>query len=167
MKQAIDEALALLPSRIGMASAQSARIILATIALQESEGKYRRQHGNGPARSLWQGELGGGMVHGVRTHAATRDAAAGLYKVRGVEPNDRAIWNAIEKDDVLAAGLARLLLYSDPLALPDVGKIDEAWKLYLRTWRPGAYTRGTEAYKEQLRKKFAENYKCAQQLLQP
>lgn len=77
------------------------------------------------------------MVAGVRTHAATRALAAELYAERGVVPNDAAIWNAIEHDDVLAAGLARLLLFSDPRPLPDVDNETGAWALYLRTWRPG------------------------------
>lgn len=168
MVKAINAALTLLPAKM---RSDTARLLLVAIALQESEGKYRRQLvGNpprptGPAKSLWQGEIGGGMVHGVRTHAATRKVAAALYKARGVEANDRDIWNAIEHDDVLAAGLARLLLYSDPLALPDVGDVEKAWRTYLRTWRPGAHTRGSDAQKAALRKKFGENYKCAMQQL--
>lgn len=165
---AINDALTLLPAKM---TSDAARLMLVAIALQESAGKHRRQLvGNpprptGPAKSLWQGEQGGGMVHGVRTHAATRAAAAALYKARGVPANDRAIWDAIEHDDVLAAGLARLLLYSDPQRLPAVGDAEGAWLLYLRTWRPGAYTRGDSKQREGLRKKFMENYKCAQQQL--
>jgi hypothetical protein len=55
----------------------------------------------------------------------------------------RAIWNAIENDDVLAAGLARLLLYTDPQRLPALGDREGAWQLYLRTWRPGKPHRRT------------------------
>jgi hypothetical protein len=48
------------------------------------------------------------------------------------------IWAALEKNDLLALVFARLLLYSDPAAMPAVGDYDEAWKLYaVRTWRPG------------------------------
>lgn len=70
-------------------------------------------------------------------HTATSTAAAALYQARGVPARDAAIWDAIENDDVLAAGLARLLLWSDPGRLPAVGDADAAWALYLRTWRPG------------------------------
>jgi len=77
------------------------------------------------------------MVHGVRLHPATSAAAARLYQARGVQARDVAIWDAIEHDDVLAAGLARLLLWSDSGRLPAVGDADAAWSLYLRTWRPG------------------------------
>ncbi|MNL86831.1 hypothetical protein D3C87_2157110 [compost metagenome] len=38
---------------------------------------------------------------------------------------------------MLAAGVARLLLWTDPKTLPSIGDVDAAWALYLRTWRPG------------------------------
>lgn len=144
--RAIDEALALLPA--GMDS-KEARLMLLAIGLQESRFKHRRQLvGNpprpvGPAKSFWQAERTGGMVRGVRTHAATKEYAADLYHYRGVEPTDPAVWNAIEHDDVLAAGLARLLLWTDPHRLPDIGDAQGAWDLYIRTWRPGKPHRGT------------------------
>ncbi|WP_338615704.1 hypothetical protein [Achromobacter sp. E1] len=136
----IDPALALLPA--GMDTPE-ARVMLLAIGLQESRFEHRRQLvGNpprptGPAKSFWQAEQGGGMVHGVRRHVATSAAAAHLYQARGVAARDAAIWDAIEHDDVLAAGLARLLLWSDPGRLPAVGDEQGAWNLYLRTWRPG------------------------------
>jgi hypothetical protein len=136
----LDPALALLPASM---DTPAARIMLLAIGLQESRFEYRRQLvGNlprptGPAKSFWQAEEGGGMVHGVRLHPATREAAAALYQARGVPARDAAIWDAIENDDVLAAGLARLLLWSDPGRLPAVGDAVGAWALYIRTWRPG------------------------------
>jgi hypothetical protein len=144
-----------------------ARLLLLAIGLQESRFEHRRQLvGNpprptGPAKSFWQAEQGGGMVHGVRLHATTRAAAAQLYQVRGVPARDAAIWDAIEHDDVLAAGLARLLLWSDPLPLPEVGAEESSWALYLRTWRPGAYARGTPAQRAELRAKWSRNYALA------
>ncbi|UAN03078.1 hypothetical protein [Achromobacter mucicolens] len=160
----IDPALALLPASM---DTPEARIMLLAIGLQESRFEHRRQLvGNpprsaGPAKSFWQGELGGGMVRGVRLHVATRAAAAELYRVRGVAPNDVAIWNAIEVDDVLAAGLARLLLWSDPKPIPAAGNEEGAWALYLRTWRPGAYERGTPGERVALRTKWAGYYAAA------
>lgn len=140
--QAIDPALKLLPKKL---DSERARVQLLAIGLQESEFKHRRQvimvNGKpkpiGPAKSFWQGERFGGMVHGVRTHPATRDMAKNLYIVRGVKSNDASIWNAIQYDDVLAAGLARLLLWTDTFPLPELGDSHKAWELYLRTWRPG------------------------------
>lgn len=140
IKTGIDPALALLPAKM---DTPPARVMLLAIGLQESRFEHRRQLvGNpprpaGPAKSFWQGEQGGGMVHGVRLHPATRAAAAALYQARGVPARDADIWHAIENDDVLAAGLARLLLWSDTGHLPAVGDADAAWALYRRTWRPG------------------------------
>ncbi|GFN25502.1 hypothetical protein ADE_12000 [Achromobacter denitrificans] len=161
IRTAIDPALALLPARM---DTPAARIMLLATGLQESKFKDRRQLvGNpprpvGPAKSFWQAEQGGGMVHGVRLHAATRAAAAQLYQARGVPARDAAIWDAVEHDDVLAAGLARLLLWSDPGRLPAVSDAEGAWALYLRTWRPGAYARGTPTQRAELRAKWAGNH---------
>lgn len=160
----IDPALALLPAKM---DTPEARLLLLAIGLQESRFEHRRQLvGNpprptGPAKSFWQAEQGGGMVHGVRLHDATRAAAAQLYQARCVPARDAAIWDAIERDDVLAAGLARLLLWSDPLPLPEVGAEEDSWALYLRTWRPGAYARGTPAKRAELRAKWSRNYTLA------
>lgn len=160
-KTGIAPSMALLP--IGMDSAK-ARVMLLAIGLQESRFEHRRQLvGNppqpvGPAKSFWQGEQGGGMVHGVRMHANSRKSAATLYAARGVSPDDSTIWNAIEQDDVLAAGLARLLLWTDPLPLPDVSDEAAAWQLYLRTWRPGAWERGNSQQRAALRAKWARNH---------
>lgn len=160
-KTGISPAMALLP--IGLDSAK-ARVMLLAIGLQESRFEHRRQLvGNppqptGPAKSFWQGEQGGGMVHGVRLHADSCKPAATLYAARGVPQNDAAIWNAIEHDDVLAAGLARLLLWTDPLPLPAVNDEAAAWQLYLRTWRPGAWERGNSQQRADLRAKWARNH---------
>ena len=155
--QAITPALALLPARM---SSPEAEVMLLAIGLQESELKHRRQHGNGPARSLWQAEQGGGMVAGLLGfhNQDVQDLARGLCAVRGVPAQPRAVWEAIEHDDVLAAGLARLLLFTDPAKLPGLGDEEGAWQLYLRTWRPGAFTRGTATKRAELRHKWAKNY---------
>ena len=161
VRTAVNPALALLPAKM---DTPAARVQMLATGLQESRFVDRRQlvgsppRPAGPAKSFWQAERGGGMVHGVRLHAATSAAAAHLYQVRGVPARDAAIWDAIEHDDVLAAGLARLLLWSDPGRLPKVGDADGAWSLYLRTWRPGAYERGTPEKRAALRRKWAGNY---------
>ncbi|AXF52874.1 MAG: hypothetical protein [Bacteriophage sp.] len=134
---------------IGIKPSKESTVMLLAIGLQESRFVHRRQLvGNppqptGPAKSFWQAEQGGGMVHGVRRHADTSQMAAELCKARKVSPNDRSVWDAIENDDVLAAGLARLLLWTDPKRLPALGDAEGAWQLYLRTWRPGKPHRGT------------------------
>ncbi|MDV5861979.1 hypothetical protein QM298_13940 [Pseudomonas mendocina] len=147
-ERAITPALALLPARM---SSPEAEVMLLAIGLQESRFQHRRQlvgsppRPTGPAKSFWQAEQGGGMVTGLlRYHDdRVRDLAVGLCAVRGVDQSPRAVWDAIERDDVLAAGLARLLLWTDPARLPALGDADGAWQLYERTWRPGKPHRST------------------------
>lgn len=135
---AIEPALSILPP--GMDSPQ-ARVMLLAIGMQESHFEYRRQMGNGPARSYWQFEEGTrssrGGVYGVYLHDASRYWLDRLCAARGVQFLPSSIYRAIETDDVLAAGVARLLLFTDPLRLPATDDADGAWGLYLRTWRPG------------------------------
>lgn len=145
-ERGIDPALKLLPCKL---DSPEARVMLLAIGLQESDFRDRRQLvtvrrdgkrvtvPEGPAKSFWQGEASGGMVHYVPLHEATKDLAAYVCQVRHVPLNDIAVWNAIENDDVLAAALARLLLYSDPYPLPALGRRGAAWDYYKRTWRPG------------------------------
>ncbi|MGE8617616.1 MAG: hypothetical protein ACN6O0_07325, partial [Achromobacter spanius] len=119
---AITPALALLPARMDTAEA---RVMLLAIALQESRFVHRRQIG-GPARGFWQFEKGSrasrGGVWGVFLHAASRDHLPALCKARSVACDPDAIYAALEYDDVLAAGVARLLLWTDPKALPQIGE---------------------------------------------
>lgn len=169
IKSAVNPAMALLP--VDMDS-QGARVMLLAIGLQESRFEHRRQlvgsppRPVGPAKSFWQAEQGGGMVHGVRLHRSSRTPAAQLYVSRGVVPADVAIWNAIEQDDVLAAGLARLLLWTDPQPLPAEDDEEGAWQLYLRTWRPGAWERGNALQRADLRAKWRRNHGLARSALE-
>ncbi|MFY2611199.1 hypothetical protein, partial [Achromobacter ruhlandii] len=126
---AITPALALLPA--GM-DTPGARVMLLAIGLQESRFVHRRQIG-GPARGFWQFEKGSrasrGGVWGVFLHAASKGHLAALCEARSVACDPDAIYAALEYDDVLAAGVARLLLWTDPKALPAVGDADAAWAL--------------------------------------
>jgi hypothetical protein len=93
--------------------------------------------GDGPARGFWQFERGG-SVKGVMEHPATTAHAHKLAQERGVAWDRMAIWNALETDDVLAAGFARLNLWWCPGPLPAKDDVDGAWKLYADVaWRPG------------------------------
>lgn len=134
---AVSPALALLPTRM---DTPAARVMLLAIGLQESRFTHRQQIG-GPARGFWQFEKGTrasrGGVWGVFLHAASKGYLAALCKGRSVACDPDAIYSALEYDDVLAAGVARLLLWTDPKALPAIGDADAGWALYLRTWRPG------------------------------
>jgi len=113
-----------------------ARVQMLAIGLQESRFQYRRQMGNGPAMGYWQFERGGG-VRGALNHPTSRTKAKDLCAARHVTPEPMAAWLALEHDDVLAAGFARLLLLTDPRALPEVGNAQGAWDTYIRNWQPG------------------------------
>ena len=123
-------ALALLPAKMG---SKLARVMMLAIGLQESHFQYRRQI-NGPARGFWQFESGGG-VKGVMTHPSSINLAQAVCKARGVPFERQAVYDALENDDLLAACFARLLLWTDPKAMPD--NADDGWSLYTRVWRPG------------------------------
>lgn len=149
VQRAINEALAILPLAM---SSPEARVMLVAIGLQESRLQYRAQivagGGKGPARGLWQFERGTatsrGGIWGVFLHSATTAHLKHLCEARACEFEPRAIWDRIEKDDVLAAGLARLLLWTDTGALPKLNDREGAWRLYAeRTWRPGKPHRST------------------------
>jgi len=130
-ESAIGPAMKLLP--VGMDTPR-ARIHLLTTGLQESGLTQRVQMGGGPARGLLQFEQGGG-VRGVLEHPSTINLAAWACRARKVTPNARAVWEALETDDVLAMAFGRLLMWTDPYKLPSDAK--GGWDLYMRTWRPG------------------------------
>lgn len=136
---AIDPALALLPKHM---DSPQARVMLLSIGLQESRFEYRRQIGNGPARGFWQFEQNGG-VRGCVNHPASSGLLRQICVARGVAFEPRAIWSAMERDDVLAAAVARLLLYTDPRPLPAIDDAPGAWDCYYRNWRPGKPHRQT------------------------
>jgi len=143
--QILNPGLALLP--ISMDSTK-ARVMLLAIGLQESEFTHRAQvlngGGKGPARGFWQFERGGG-VKGIMGHHATTGHAHRICAERDVAWDPAVVWAKLETDDLLACCFARLLLFSDPHALPavdDVIDIDApedsaSWRYYVNNWRPG------------------------------
>lgn len=137
VESAVNPALALLPKHL---DSEKARVMLLAIGLQESRFEHRAQvvngGGKGPARGFWQFEEGGG-VRGVWRHHLSTDLARRLCHDRDCEFTTRAIWARLESDDVLAAGFARLLLWTDPKPLPSPQDPGGAWDYYLRNWRPG------------------------------
>lgn len=158
-EKAIRPALAALPVRM---RSREAVVMLLAIGLQESLFKYRRQMAGGPARGFWQFEKMGGVA-GVLQHLTTTALAAEICRTRGVAAVAGDVHAALEHDDVLAAAFARLLLWTDPKSLSALNDVEAAWQLYLRTWRPGAYTRGTAEQKAALRKKWGGYYAMAMQ----
>jgi hypothetical protein len=130
---AVEPALVLLPKAM---DTLPARALLLAIGLQESRLEFRRQHGDGPARGLWQFEQGGG-VKGIYEHDASALWTRALCNARNTAWAISSIWAALEYDDVLAAGCARLLLFTDPRPLPTLDDPGGAWDYYVRNWRPG------------------------------
>lgn len=124
---------------LGIPDTPEARRFLLAIALQESGAKHRRQvvaggQEAGPAVSYWQFEKGGGC-RGVLTHPASAKPAAALCALYDVSPTPDALWQAMQFQDVLAAGMARLLVYTLPAKLPENSVA--GWSQYVSAWRPG------------------------------
>lgn len=145
IRGAVSKAMGLLP---GPMNSPEARVMLYAIGLQESRFTSRRQlvgdppRPVGPAKGYWQFERGGGC-RGVVEHPASRYWMHRICAARNVPFTAAGVWDAVESDDVLAAAAARLLLFTDPRKLPEVGDAAGAWNLYIRTWRPGKPHRGT------------------------
>lgn len=130
-------ALATLPEQM---DSPKARLMLLAIALQESGLRAREQTG-GPARGLWQFERNG--VLAVMHHTRTAGVVFGWCTENGETYGSNSIYERLALDDELACVFARLLLWTDPRPLPEIGACMGAWNLYERCWRPGnpSYTR--------------------------
>lgn len=119
-------------------NSHQAQVMLVAIALQESAAKYRRQV-HGPARGYWQFEKYGGTA-GVMRHSSTGAYSIALMEELNFSPAtvDEA-WEALPYSEILAAGFARLLLWTDAKPLPAAypASEDAAWDYYIRNWRPG------------------------------
>lgn len=120
---------------------REALVMLLAIGLQESRFVHRRQI-RGPARGFWQFEAGGGTAGVLRFHSTRAIASEVAYQftkdIRSAVVNEK-----LAEDDVLACCFARLLLFTDPRALPALGDADAAWDYYIRNWRPGKPHRHT------------------------
>jgi hypothetical protein len=135
---------------------------LLAIGQQESLFVHRTQVG-GPAHGFWQFERAG--VRGVLEHKATRAYAIAACAIRDCLPTVEAVYRRVVEDDLLACSFARLNLWWDPKPLPAPGQSEAAFSLYIRTWRPGAYDRGTSADRAKLRAKWERNYLAAMEAL--
>lgn len=129
----VPAAYSLLPTI--MASDRATAMLLA-IGLQESRFKHRYQIPVAHARGFWQFEQAG--LHGVLEHSMTADHATNVCWQLGYRStNVEWLHPALQHNDVLACGLARLLLWTVPESLPGPEDADEAWEQYLSAWRPG------------------------------
>lgn len=130
---AINPALQILPAHM---DTPGARVMLLATGLQESDFQHRRQVGGGPGVSWWQFECRGGVV-GVFRHVASHQQMRELCHALDVPFDVVPVYEAMATNDVLAAGMARLLLWTDRRALPALGDQQTAWAYYKRNWNPG------------------------------
>lgn len=132
----------------GLVSTKPALQQLGTIAGQESNWTHRFQMVSGsrtaagPARGFWQFEQGallgssGSKQWGIMVHEKTGSRLRQVCDYLDVVFDPVTIHRALEGNDELAYVCARLLLLSDPKALP--ANSNEGWSCYNeRTWRPG------------------------------
>lgn len=153
---AIGAAYALMPD---LFTSTEATVMLLAIGLQESRFESRWQivdaynkNRMGPARGWWQFEAGGGVA-GVLRHKSSAYHAQTLCRIMKVKPSD--VYSVLHRADMdtLAAGFARLLLWTDARPLPKLGDAQGAWDYYIRNWQPGKPHRSTwdSYYQEALR----------------
>lgn len=116
-------------------SSPEASAILLSVGLQESGFGARVQHGNGPARSFWQFEKEG--VRGVLTHPSTSVYAHAVMELLQYQAVAAVAYEALANNDILACVFARLLLWTDPRAMPTASEASKGWNIYLAQWRPG------------------------------
>lgn len=128
---AIVPAMSLLPAKM---DSPAARALVLAICLQESDLRHRAQIG-GPARSYAMFELRSGALLDVLNKPSTREPARDLCAALDVEPTASAVYEAMQFNDVLAAGVTRLYLWTSPLPMPI--DLDLAYQFYLAVWRPG------------------------------
>jgi hypothetical protein len=127
-------------------SRAAARVFLTAVALQESGLDFRAQvvagdtTAAGPARGWWQFERP--TIGLMMRHAVSASRLLLLCRAAWVRYEADDIWRAIEGHDYLALGVARLLLLTDPKAVPVM--MEDAWACYAnRLWRPGKPHPGT------------------------
>lgn len=132
LTNAIRPAFALLEG-VGVHSDIKAELMVLAIAGQESSWGYRRQVG-GPARSFWQFERGGGVAG---LFSAAPKQLRFVCDENYIPFDPATVFEAMAWNDILAAAMARLLLWTDAAPLPEIGDVQGGWEMYLRNWKPG------------------------------
>lgn len=168
----VADVLAEMAARDGIPRSRAAAVMLVAISGQEAAWIHRDQVVTGkalgqigPATGLWQFERGGG-VRGVLEHPASAAVArrwCAQAGIKGLTPSPDAVWRRLVEDDRLACAFARLLLRTDPRTLPT--DVQAGFDYYLRNWRPGAWTNGTAAQREALRRKWGDRWAAAERVV--
>jgi hypothetical protein len=124
----VEPGLILLPDNM---TSDEARVMLLAIAGVESNWTARKQIPGGQALGKWQFQQDGTAGVLEKVPALARQ----VLDTCDVPVSEA--WQAIEYNDAVACAFARLLLWSDPAALPVVGDKSGAWAYYRRLWKPG------------------------------
>jgi hypothetical protein len=136
LSRVLDPSLDLASSLIGIAMNEEARVLLMAIAGQESSWMTRTQEGAPTlGRSYWQFETNG--CSALATNPVSAPKLVMLVEGLDIPKVLPTIHEAVAWNDTLAAGMARLLLFTDPAPLPIIGDHENSWEMYLRNWRPG------------------------------
>lgn len=138
---AVMPALTLLPAAM---DTDAARAMMLAIPLQESDLEHRRQFPAGPGRGYPQFELGldesgkptGGLALLLRHKSAGPLCARVVNDLDYGGATPAELHAALEHNDILAAAMTRLLLYTFPGPLPGQNESDEGWRQYMWCWRP-------------------------------
>jgi hypothetical protein len=133
VQNALTPALRLLPENM---DTPAARAMCVAIALQESGLEHRFQIG-GPAVSYVMFELAG--IRGVMEHKASAPHVLALLEALDYHRASLAqdLYEAMPHNDILSAGMARLLLWTLPDKLPEQTEGNAGYAQYLQAWRPG------------------------------
>lgn len=166
LKSDIEAGLALLPEPLRTIDA---KVQLYATSIQENPTRAPRQlikkdgtlQPIGPAAGDYQFEKTGG-VRGLLNFKSDRlqSMLRSVCTARRVPQTPDGLFDAIQRDPILAAALARLLYFTDLGALPKAGAEQYAWDVYLRTWRPGAYERDPKGLRAKWTKSYAEAMKA-------
>lgn len=166
LKADIEAGLALLPEPL---RSLDAKVQLYATSIQENPTRAPRQiikkdgklQPIGPAAGDYQFEKTGG-IRGLLNFKSesVQSLLTSVCAARQVLRTVDGLFDAIQRDPVLAAALARLLYFTDAGALPKAGAEQYAWDVYLRTWRPGAYERDPKGLRAKWSKSYAEAMKA-------
>lgn len=128
LQRAVDPGLALLPSYM---TCDCSRVILMSIAGQETNWAARIQSGGGPAHGYWQFQIEG-VNEVIEKQGPLANAVLKTLDIPITEA-----YAAVQYNDLVACVFARLLLWNDPAALPAWGDLAGSFGYYNRNWRPG------------------------------
>lgn len=155
----IPAAYSLLPAPM---RSDTATAMLLAIGLHESAFMHRKQV-NGPARGWWQFERVG--TRDVLEHPRTKDLAITVmdalcyhWPKATIPRQAMELVEPMTHNDTLACCFARLKLWTLPMPLPDEHDAATAWLQYVKVWKPGAVTKGTDEDRIRLRAAFSHSY---------